>query len=49
MHSTIQLINQVSQETQIGFDDIFEMLFNYGYCDQYGNLTEEAEQFYNLK
>jgi len=49
MHSIINIINQTSQETNLGFDDIFEMLFNYGYCDQYGNLTEEAKEFYNLK
>lgn len=49
MFSVIQIIKQTSSDTDMKFEDIWQMLYDYGYCDQYGNLTNEVIEFYNLK
>lgn len=49
MYSIIKIIQQVSKETNVKFEDVVLMLFEYGYCDQYANLSDEVKVFYRLK
>lgn len=48
MYSIIKIINQVSKETNVGFEDILQMLFDYGYCDKFANLSDEVRILYDL-
>ena len=49
MYSIIKIIQQISKETNIGFEDVLQILFDYGYCDQFANLSDEVKELYDLK
>lgn len=37
----ITLILETSKDSNLSFDEVFTDLYNYGICDEFGNLTEE--------
>lgn len=49
MFSIITIIQQISIETDVKFEDVWQMLFDYGYCDQFANLSDEVKELYDLK
>lgn len=49
MVSIIQIIKKISIETDVKFEDIWQMLFDYGYCDKFANLSDEVKELYDLK
>lgn len=37
----IRMIYDVARECNIPFDEVFEICYNYGFCDQCGNVSSE--------
>lgn len=39
----LQLL-QIAQQTNLSFDEVFTIAFNYGFVDSFGNITDEVSE-----
>ena len=37
----ISILLKTAKECNLSFDEIFTIAYDYGFCDQYGNITTE--------